>query len=103
MFEEPIKIGLIRFADLYDHKKIRVPKKQHKDVGLKRSLYRNRQAQIEKENESDTRTGTGSGTRTDQDIKEEQRKREREREQQDFDLSHQPILVIYTSVSPSEN
>lgn len=98
MFEEPIKIGLIRFADLYDHRKDRVLKEKHKGGGEKWQLYRYRQAQIEsepenekeKEKENEERNGTDQATKRQQ------------REQQDFDSSHQPILVIYTSVSGSE-
>lgn len=51
MFDEPIRIGLIRFADVYDH--VAVPEDQA----------------------------------------------ERRRWQADFDRSHQPLLVIYTTVN----
>lgn len=60
MFDEPIRIGLIRFADLYDHFHYRFEGQKDR-----------------------TSSAADSG----------------HREAAEFDLSHQPALVIYTSSS----
>lgn len=72
MFDEPIKIGLIRFADLYDHQTIRsgARKRNNKD-----RQYRHNSEQMEE---------VGSSIK---------------RDELEFDSSHQPILVIYTTTA----
>lgn len=63
MFEEPVGIGLIRFADAYDH-------------------WRTEQ-QEETDDGGEEEEGGGQEERAPGQLRE-------------FDLSHQPLLVIYT-------
>lgn len=98
MFEEPIKIGLIRFADLYDHRKVsnKVP-----EVGAEAEVdtSNNNAGGRDKEDKSGAKKRkTQIETETDLAIERRQLQA-----QQDFDSSHQPILVIYTSLSQGEN
>lgn len=62
MFDEPIRVGLIRFADLYDHRQPEAPQPERRDP---QSHLRDSSATQEQPWE--------------------------------FDASHQPLLVIYTS------
>lgn len=65
MFDEPIRIGLIRFADLYDHEN----GNQNKDLQDRHNSEQLEEVPWNKESAMD------------------------------FDSSHQPILVIYTTIA----
>lgn len=67
MFDEPIRIGLIRFADRYDNSNRTTASKRHKD---------------EEEEQPKQENGNERGI-----------------EATDFDMDHQPILVIYTTTA----
>lgn len=101
MFEEPIKIGLIRFADLYDH--TRPLPETYRPLREKDGNNNTNKAQAKAQTRTQTRTEDEDETRVARDgqkLTDTDRARERQREQQrDFDSSHQPILVIYTGTS----
>lgn len=93
MFEEPIRIGLIRFADLYDHHRASSNELPATTIGLNGDSMGEEEEHEEEATDWQHRQQVATTTK-DQISLQLERKRALE-----FDSSHQPILVIYTTAS----
>lgn len=96
MFDEPIRVGLIRFADAYDH----YNQQRHQQHSWQSPAN---QAQVEGNSThfgAARETGRPPGRRRrrhDQEPEASAAAQRQARAARDFDLSHQPLLVLYTT------
>lgn len=93
MFDEPIKVGLIRFADAYDHYFHRAQAADDQLDGAG-APSRGGPPGGRKPAREDDPVRLASGETADEEGRRQQR--QQARAVRDFDLSHQPLLVIYT-------
>lgn len=91
MFDEPIKIGLIRFADAYDHYSY-YAKNAGNQLAVESPLAHNASGRIESGSPGFPARPASPAT-----PPSSENERRHAKAMHDFDSSHQPLLVIYTN------